>query len=69
MARLSDVIIRSVAGPEIGVASTKAYHARKLLLVFIGWHNLHSCEVKFRQRKKAQLLQNWLDLLKRLMKF
>jgi len=32
MARLSDVVIKTIAGPEIGVASTKAYTAQIALL-------------------------------------
>lgn len=56
MARLSDVIIRSVAGPEIGVASTKAYCAQiaTLSLLVTQFAFLRG---EISPRKKAQLLQ------------
>jgi glucosamine--fructose-6-phosphate aminotransferase (isomerizing) len=38
IAQLSDVVIRTVAGPEIGVASTKAYTAQISVLVIFAIH-------------------------------
>jgi glucosamine--fructose-6-phosphate aminotransferase (isomerizing) len=56
MAQLSDVVIRTPAGPEIGVASTKAYTAQisilALLAIEFGW-----LKEKISLQKKGQLLQ------------
>lgn len=38
MAQLSDTVIRTVAGPEIGVASTKAYTAQVTVLALLAIH-------------------------------
>ncbi len=58
MAQLSDVVIRTVAGPEIGVASTKAYTAQisvmSLLAIHIGF-----LRGKVSPKQKSKLL---LDL-------
>lgn len=43
MAQLSDGVIRTVAGPEIGVASTKAYTAQVAVLAILA---IHFAEVK-----------------------
>ncbi|MBU6339820.1 MAG: glutamine--fructose-6-phosphate transaminase (isomerizing) [Rickettsiales bacterium] len=57
MAQLSDAVIRTIAGPEIGVASTKAYTAQVAVL------SLFAIELAFVKNKisaeeKAKLLQN-----------
>ncbi len=56
MAQLSDVVVRTVAGPEIGVASTKAYTAQVTILGLLA---IHFACVKGRisPEKKAKLLQ------------
>jgi glucosamine--fructose-6-phosphate aminotransferase (isomerizing) len=56
MAQLSDSVIRTVAGPEIGVASTKAYTAQiavlALLAIYFGY-----VKGKISPKEKAKLLQ------------
>jgi glucosamine--fructose-6-phosphate aminotransferase (isomerizing) len=56
MARLSDVVIRSVAGPEIGVASTKAYIAQVAILCLLAVQ-FAFLRGEISPKKKAQLLQ------------
>ncbi|OFW87551.1 MAG: glutamine--fructose-6-phosphate transaminase (isomerizing), partial [Alphaproteobacteria bacterium RIFCSPHIGHO2_01_FULL_40_8] len=56
MAQFSDVVIRTLAGPEIGVASTKAYTAQIAVLALLAIH-LGFLRGKVSPRKKAKLLQ------------
>ncbi len=55
MAQLSDSVIRTVAGPEIGVASTKAYTAQISVLVLLAIY-LAGQKGKINQEKQAKLL-------------
>jgi glucosamine--fructose-6-phosphate aminotransferase (isomerizing) len=56
MAQLSDSIIRTVAGPEIGVASTKAYTAQISVLALLSIQ-LGFIRGEVSPKKKSQLLQ------------
>jgi glucosamine--fructose-6-phosphate aminotransferase (isomerizing) len=56
MAQLSDSVIRTVAGPEIGVASTKAYTAQIAVLSLFAIQ-LGSLKGKINAAQKSQLLQ------------
>ncbi len=56
MAQLSDVVIRTVAGPEIGVASTKAYTAQITVLALLAIH-FGCLKSKISAQEKAKLLQ------------
>jgi len=56
MAQLSDSIIRTVAGPEIGVASTKAYTAQVSTIALLAIH-LGFSRGKISPKNKAKLLQ------------
>ncbi len=56
MAQLSDSIIRTVAGPEIGVASTKAYTAQISVLALLAIH-LGFIRGKISPKNKTKLLQ------------
>jgi glucosamine--fructose-6-phosphate aminotransferase (isomerizing) len=56
MAQLSHSIIRTIAGPEIGVASTKAYTAQIAVLALLAIH-LGFLKEKISGDKKAELLQ------------
>lgn len=56
MAQLSDAVIRTIAGPEIGVASTKAYTAQVAVLSLLAIE-LGSLKKKINDDQKAQLLQ------------
>ncbi len=56
MAQLSDSVIRTVAGPEIGVASTKAYTAQISVLTLLAIH-IASVKEKIPDAKKIKLLQ------------
>ncbi len=56
MARLSDVVIRSVAGPEIGVASTKAYIAQVAILSLLATQ-FAFLRGEISPKKKSQLMQ------------
>lgn len=58
MAQLSDVVIRTVAGPEIGVASTKAYTAQISVMSLLAIH-LGFLRGKVSPKQKSKLL---LDL-------
>lgn len=60
MAQLSDSVIRTVAGPEIGVASTKAYTAQITVLALLAIH-LGEIKGKVSAVKKAELLQELLE--------
>jgi len=55
MAQLSDVVIRTVAGPEIGVASTKAYTAQIAVLSLFAIH-LGFLRGKISPKQKIKLL-------------
>lgn len=57
MAQLSDVTIRTLAGPEIGVASTKAYTAQIAVLSIFAIH-LAIINKNISDSKSAQLLQS-----------
>lgn len=57
MARLSDTIIRTVAGPEIGVASTKAYTAQVSVLTILAVQ-FAFLRGEISPKKKAQYLQD-----------
>ncbi len=56
MAQLSDAVIRTVAGPEIGVASTKAYTAQVTVLALLAIH-FGCIKGKISAPEKAKLLQ------------
>lgn len=56
MAQLSDAVIRTVAGPEIGVASTKAYTAQITVLGLLAIH-FGFVRGKISNKEKAKLLQ------------
>jgi glucosamine--fructose-6-phosphate aminotransferase (isomerizing) len=56
MAQLSDGIIRTIAGPEIGVASTKAYTAQIAVLSLLAI-DLGFLRGEISPRKKSQLLK------------
>lgn len=56
MAQLSDAVIRTVAGPEIGVASTKAYTAQVTVLALLAIH-FGFIKGKISAARKAELLQ------------
>lgn len=60
MAQLSDCVIRTVAGPEIGVASTKAYTAQIATLSLFA---IHFAEVKKKisAAEKTKLLQELIE--------
>jgi glucosamine--fructose-6-phosphate aminotransferase (isomerizing) len=55
MAQLSDSVIRTIAGPEIGVASTKAYIAQVVNLMIFAIH-LASLKNKISYEEKSKLL-------------
>ncbi len=57
MAQLSDVTIRTLAGPEIGVASTKAYTAQIAVVSIFAIH-LAIINKNISDSKSAQLLQS-----------
>jgi len=57
MAQLSDCVIRTVAGPEIGVASTKAYTAQIAVLSLFAIQ-LGFVKEKIDAKEKAKLLQS-----------
>ena len=57
MAQLSDVAIRTLAGPEIGVASTKAYTAQIAVVSIFAIH-LATINKNISDSKCAQLLQS-----------
>ncbi len=56
MAQLSDAVIRTAAGPEIGVASTKAYTAQVTVLGLLAIH-FGCIKGKISAAEKAKLLQ------------
>ncbi len=60
MAQLSDAVIRTVAGPEIGVASTKAYTAQIAVLSLLAIH-LGFLRGKVSPKQKIKLLQDLAD--------
>jgi glucosamine--fructose-6-phosphate aminotransferase (isomerizing) len=57
MAQLSDVVIRTLAGPEIGVASTKAYTAQITVLSILAIH-LASLRQKISPKEQGVLLKD-----------
>ena len=57
MAQLSDVVVRTLAGPEIGVASTKAYTAQIAVLSIFAI-NLAMLNKNIAETKCSQLLQS-----------
>jgi len=57
MAQLSNSVIRTVAGPEIGVASTKAYSAQISVLALFAIQ-LAVVKNKITNQRKSQLLQS-----------
>ena len=57
MASLSDIVIRTVAGPEIGVASTKAYSAQLAILSLFAI-DLADKKKKITKENKANLIQD-----------
>ena len=56
IAQLSDVVIRTIAGPEIGVASTKAYSAQISVLTLLAIH-FGFLRGKISPKKKIELLR------------
>ncbi len=61
MAQLSDVVIRTVAGPEIGVASTKAYTAQISVLALFAIL-LAEKKQKITAEKKSKLLHELIEV-------
>jgi glucosamine--fructose-6-phosphate aminotransferase (isomerizing) len=61
MAQLSDTVIRTVAGPEIGVASTKAYTAQVAVMALLAIH-FGEVKQKISVEKKSQLLQELIEV-------
>ena len=57
MAQLSDVVIRTLAGPEIGVASTKAYTAQITVLSILAIH-LANLRQKISPKEQGALLKD-----------
>ena len=57
MAQLSDVVIRTLAGPEIGVASTKAYTAQITVLSILAIH-LANLRQKISLKEQGVLLKD-----------
>lgn len=60
MAQLSDSVIRTLAGPEIGVASTKAYTAQIAVLSLFAIH-LADLRGKISPSKKSKLINQFLE--------
>ncbi len=60
MAQLSDSVIRTVAGPEIGVASTKAYTAQIAVLSLFAIH-LASIKGSIDKEQKLELLHQLIE--------
>jgi glucosamine--fructose-6-phosphate aminotransferase (isomerizing) len=60
MAYLSDVIIRTIAGPEIGVASTKAYIAQVSVLILFALE-LASVKQAIDEKTKQELIATLLE--------
>ncbi len=60
MAQLSDCVIRTVAGPEIGVASTKAYSAQISILSLFAIH-LADIKGKLSNQQKINLIKQLLE--------
>lgn len=60
MAQLSDSVIRTVAGPEIGVASTKAFTAQISVLYLLAIH-MGVLRGKISPRFQSQLINQILD--------
>lgn len=60
MASLSDSVIRTVAGPEIGVASTKAYIAQVAILILLTIKFAES-KGKITADKRKELLQELIE--------
>lgn len=67
MAYLSDAIIRTIAGPEIGVASTKAYIAQVTVLVLFAIE-LAYLKKSIDQKTKKELILNLYNLPKKIEK-
>lgn len=61
MAQLSDSVIRTVAGPEIGVASTKAYTAQITVLALLAIH-FGFVRGKISPKEKTKLLQELAEV-------
>jgi len=57
MAQLSDAVIRTLAGPEIGVASTKAYTAQIAVLSILAIH-LANIKQKISPKEQANLIKD-----------
>lgn len=57
MANLSDIVIRTVAGPEIGVASTKAYIAQLAILSLLAI-DIADKKKKITPQQKTDLIQD-----------
>lgn len=68
MAQLSDSVIRTVAGPEIGVASTKAYTAQIATLSLFAIH-LGEVKQKIPVSEKIKLLQELIESGAKMTKF
>ncbi len=60
MAQLSDLVIRTVAGPEIGVASTKAYTAQIAILSLFAIH-FADIKEKISQQQKEGFIRQLLE--------
>jgi len=61
MAYLADAIIRTIAGPEIGVASTKAYVAQLTVLILLALE-LASAKQKITEKTKQDLIASLVSI-------
>jgi len=61
MAYLADAIIRTIAGPEIGVASTKAYVAQLTVLILLALE-LTSAKQKITEKTKQDLIASLVSI-------
>ncbi len=60
MAQLADTVIKTVAGPEIGVASTKAYTAQVAVLALFAIHLADKKSI-ITEEKKSELLHELVE--------
>ncbi|MCE3254933.1 MAG: glmS [Rickettsiaceae bacterium] len=65
LAHLSDAIIRTIAGPEIGVASTKAYVAQLTVLILFAIE-LASVKKIIDEKTKLELIENLVAIPKKM---
>ncbi len=65
MAYLADAIIRTIAGPEIGVASTKAYTAQLTVLILLALE-LASVKQTIDNKTKQELIASLVEIPKKM---